>query len=306
VSTNRGIVIPAAARFAFRAVQSLSEPLAARLVERWFFTPPRRRLPGEIEALLREGRRFDLRVDGRPVVGWVWGDGPTVYLAHGWGSSGGRLGAFVRPLVETGHRVVTYDAPGHGASGNGRSSAPEFARTLQAVAERHGPARAVIAHSLGGSATLLAVRWGFAAERFALLAPAVDPGAFAYAFADVLGARPSVMERARVRTERRLRFAWSDLDVRSLTPSLGASALVVHDRGDTTVPFEEGAAIAASWPGARLLPTSGLGHHGVVRDPSVIAEVTRFVADPATGTSSGESSGRTQEMFVAEHPRIGQ
>ena len=279
MTSSRGIVIPAGARLAFRAVQSVSHPLAARLVERWFFTPPRRRLPDDVRARLRDARRFALTVDGRRVVGWAWGDGPTVYLVHGWGSAGGRLGAFVDPLVESGHRVVTYDAPGHGESGRGRSSAPEFARALRAVAERHGPAHAVIAHSLGGSATLLASRWGFEAGRYALLAPAVDPGVFAYAFAGVLGAHPAVMERARARTEHRLRFDWSDLDVRAVTPRLAAPALVVHDRGDTTVPFEDGEAVVASWPNARLVETTGLGHHGVVRDRAIIDQVVRFVAE---------------------------
>jgi pimeloyl-ACP methyl ester carboxylesterase len=279
MSSSRGIVIPSGARLAFRAVQSVSRPLAARLVERWFFTPPRKRLPDEVKSLLGDARRFTLTVEGRRVVGWTWGDGPTVYLVHGWGSAGGRLSAFVTPLVEAGHRVVTWDAPGHGESGRGRSSAPEFARALRAVTERHGPAHAVVAHSLGGSATLLASRWGFEAGRYALLAPAVDPGVWAFAFADALGAHPSVMERARIRTEQRLRFDWSELDVRAVTPRLTAPAIVVHDRGDATVPFDDGAAIAASWPDARLVETTGLGHHGVVRDPAVVDQVVRFVAE---------------------------
>ena len=279
MSSSRGIVVPGGARLAFRAVQAVSHPLAARLVERWFFTPARRRLPDEAKARLRNGRRFTLTMEGRRVVGWTWGEGPTVYLVHGWGSAGGRLATFVDPLVESGHRVVTYDAPGHGESGRGRSSAPEFARALRAVAERHGPAHAVIAHSLGGSATLLASRWGFGARRYVLLAPAVDPGVFAYAFADALGAHPAVMERARARTEQRLRFEWSDLDVRAITPRLAAPAIVVHDRGDATVPFEDGEAIAASWPDARLVETTGLGHHGVVRDPATVDQVVRFVTE---------------------------
>jgi hypothetical protein len=60
---------------------------------------------------------------------------------------------------------------------------PEFARALCAVAQRYGPPRAVVAHSLGAAATTLAANWGMAAERFALLAPAGNPAAFAEEFA---------------------------------------------------------------------------------------------------------------------------
>lgn len=277
----RGIVIPAPARRAFGALQALSPPLAAKVAERWFFTPPNNGAPAEVEAFLRSGRRFVFKADGRAVTGWAWGSGPAVYLAHGWGSRGGHLGAFAGPLIESGYSVVTFDAPGHGASGRGLSSMPEFARALRAVADHRGPARAVIAHSLGGSAAALAAAWGLEAERFVLLAPSADPAAFASRFAVALGARPDVMARARANSEQRLRFSWSELDVCSVAPRMTVPALVVHDRGDDVVPFAEGASIAASWPGARLLPTNGLGHRGVVRDPGVVAEVVRFVTDSA-------------------------
>jgi hypothetical protein len=63
---------------------------------------------------------------------------------------------------------------------------------------------------------------------------------------------------------------------------MSAPLLVVHDQGDDVVPFTEGAAIAASWPGARLFSTTGLGHRGVVRAPRVVAEVMQFIADAVT------------------------
>ena len=301
MSSSRGLVIPAPARRAFGAVQAVSQSLAAQLAERWFFTPPRTRVTSEVEAFLRSGRPFTLRVDGRLVVGWAWGSGPVVYLVHGWGGRGGRLGAFAGPLIEAGYRVVTFDAPGHGASGRGLSSMPEFARALRAVAECHGPAHAVIAHSLGGAATALAAAWGLAAERFALLAPSADPGAFADAFAAALGARPAVMARLRANSERRLRFRWAELDVCAVATRMTAPLLVVHDHGDDVVPFAEGAAIAASWPRARLLPTTGLGHRGVLRDPGVVAEVVGFVADTVnTPGPWGETAQLEHELFYRE------
>jgi pimeloyl-ACP methyl ester carboxylesterase len=277
MSSSPRVVIPGLARGAFGAVQAVSSPLAARLAERWFFMPPRKALPREARAFLRSGRRFTLRVDGRTVVGWTWGVGPAVYLVHGWGGRAGRLSALAGSLIEGGHRVVMFDAPGHGESGHGLSSLPEFARALQAVVDLHGPARAVVAHSFGAAAATLATRWGLAAERFVLLAPAADPAAFANDFAVALGARPEVMARMRARSERRLRFSWTELDVRGAAARMTAPVLVVHDETDDVVPFTEGAAIAASWPGARLFATTGLGHRGVVRDPRIIDEVVRFV-----------------------------
>jgi pimeloyl-ACP methyl ester carboxylesterase len=234
-----------------------------------------------MEAFLHTGRQFKVRASGRTVVGWRWGPragaAPVVYLAHGWGSRGGGLSVFAEPLLAAGYAVVTWDAPGHGASGRGMSSMPEFARGLMAVVASQGPAHAVVAHSMGASATALAASWGFAARHYAFIAPAADPPAFASSFGVALGARPEVMAQARARSERRLRFSWSDLDVCALAAEMTAPLLVVHDRHDHTIPFAEGEAIAAAWPGARLLETTGLGHHAVARDPEVVAEVLEFV-----------------------------
>jgi pimeloyl-ACP methyl ester carboxylesterase len=304
MSISRGVAIPAPARRAFAAVQAVSPALASRLAERWFFTPPQQGLPGPAEALLQTGRRFRLVSDGRPVVTWSLGReaGPTVYLVHGWGGRGGRLGGFAEPLVEAGYHVVTFDAPGHGDSGRGLSSMPEFARALRVVVERHGPAHAIIAHSLGASATALAAGWGLEAKRYALLAPAADPTAFADAFASALGARPDVMARARASSERRLRFSWDELDVRAVAARMTASAFIVHDHTDDVVPFAEGAAIAAAWPKARMLATTGLGHRGVVRDAQVVNEVVQFVTDAAALPPSA-GARLEHELFYRETRR---
>jgi len=269
--------IPILVRHGFRAVQAISPALAAGAAERLFFTPPRRGDTPETEAFLATGERFILPVGQRTVMGWRWGSGPVVYLAHGWGGRGGRLGAFAPPLLAAGCAVVTWDAPGHGASDRGLSSMPDFARTLTAVVASQGPAHAIVAHSMGASAATLAASLGVATDRFVFLAPAANPPAFATAFGRALGARPEVMDRARVRSERRIRFSWAGLDVPQMAERMSAPLLVVHDRGDLVVAFADGERIAAAWPGARLVETEGLGHGGVVRDARVVAEVVDFV-----------------------------
>lgn len=84
---------------------------------------------------------------------------------HGWGGRAEQLGAFVAPLVSRGFRAITVDGPGHGASAGRRSSGVEIARGLADVVAQLGPARGVIAHSLGAAAVTFAVREGLRVER---------------------------------------------------------------------------------------------------------------------------------------------
>ncbi|HEX8348240.1 MAG TPA: alpha/beta fold hydrolase [Actinoplanes sp.] len=275
---------PVRFRAAFRVLDRTAPGLAARWAERIWFTlpragahPPRRSVPPA------SGQPFTVHVDGHRVVGETWGAGPAVYLMHGWGGHSGQLAAFVAPLLDRGHRVVAFDAPSHGRSAPGAygprsSSIPEFASVLSAVVAAHGPAQCIIAHSMGATATAVALCDGLRAERVVLLAPMAGASSYARQFATVLGLGDRTFRRLIARVERRVGAPMHHFDV----PELGRAVampptFVVHDRDDTSTPVSDGAAIAAAWPGARLRVTSGLGHRRLLRDPDVVADVVRFV-----------------------------
>ena len=283
-STNvRFFTAPPAMRAAFAVLDRVAPALAARWAERiWFTTPRAARTARDVAA--PGGQPFVVAAAGATVRGQVWGTGPAVYLMHGWGGHSGQLAAFVAPLVQRGHRVVAYDAPSHGRSGPGAygprsSSIPEFAAALAAVVDRHGPAHALIAHSMGGTAAAVALCDGLPAGRVALLAPMASPASYADQLGEVLGFGAGTHRRLITRVERRVRAPMRHFDV----PELGRAVampptLIVHDRDDAYTPVSDGAAIAAAWSSARLHTTSGLGHRRLLRDPAVVAEVVDFVA----------------------------
>jgi pimeloyl-ACP methyl ester carboxylesterase len=298
-------------RAVLRVLQPLSPALAAWLAERLFFTAPRRALSRPARAFLASGQRFTLRVDGRHVVAWQWGDvrsAPVVYLSHGWASRGARLAAFTPPLLAAGYAIVTYDVPGNGESARGMTSMPEYARTLLAIVAHTAQGRtphAVIAHSMGCSGTALALSWGLDVGRLAFLAPAADPPAWVEPYVRALALRPDVVARLRARSERRLRVRWDDLHVCEIARRLPARPplLIVHDKQDETVAWSDGSAIAAAWPGAAFVSTEGLGHRGVTQDQAVVQQVVEFITgEPAKHTSrrDSESQRLEHELFYRE------
>jgi pimeloyl-ACP methyl ester carboxylesterase len=272
---------------ALRATQVISPAVTAALAERLFFQVPQAKVSPRGQEFLSRGDRFELGVHGRRIVGWTWGEGPTTYLVHGWGGSSGRIYPMAEALIEDGRRLVMFDAPGHGSSGRGLSSMPEFARSLQAVAAHTGEPEAVVAHSLGAAATALAASWSLAARRYVFIAPAANPAEWALAFGEMLRLSPDVMKRLRSRSERRLQFNWDDLDARVHARRMAAPLLIIHDRDDATVPFTNGTDLARSWPGARLVETAGLGHSDILRDPTVITSVLEFLNDGRTHDAPG-------------------
>jgi len=283
--------------------------LAAALAERLFFTPPPPRRSRGLR-LLRDAEPVRVIVDGRAVAAWRWGRGPAVALLHGWGGRAAQLTSFLPPLLARGFSVVAIDAPGHGASARGLSSAPQFARALAAVARAVGGLHGVVAHSLGAAAVAIALRDGLRARRVVFLAAAADPPSWVTAFAARLALPPAVVDGMKRRSERRIGFPWRELHVPTLAAGLEPPLLVIHDRDDAEVPFGDGGAIAAAWPRATLVETTGLGHNGVLRDPAVVARAVAFLGEgvetrcacgrPAADGTACESCRVERELFDRE------
>jgi pimeloyl-ACP methyl ester carboxylesterase len=233
-------------------------------------------------------RPFDVRVGAGTVAGHAWGDGPPVYLLHGWAGSAGQFAAFTGDLTARGHRVVAFDAPSHGRSAAGRhgprsSSIPEFVDALTAVVAVHGAPHAVIAHSMGAIATTAAAAGGLTASRLVLLAPMASPLSQARQLAGALGLGERTRRRMVARVERRVGARMAGFDM----PALGRAAampptLLVHDRDDRYSPFDNTAALAAAWPTATLHATTGLGHVRLLAAPEVVARAVDFVTARTT------------------------
>ncbi|WP_042882043.1 alpha/beta fold hydrolase [Cupriavidus necator] len=265
---------------------------SARELERLWFTPPRAAATSAARRLLDSARADWALVTGhgpsRRVRVYRWGaSGPVVLLAHGWGGHAGQWHAVVEGLLAAGMRVVAFDALSHGASdagarGAAQTSVLEMSHSLLAAAWHAGPVHAVVAHSLGGAATALALREGLPARAAVLVGSPADMHAACASLAWQLGFAPGVLARMQRQSERWLGMPWSAfnvLDVGRTRPV--PPALVIHDRDDKEVRWEDGAAIAGAWPGAQLATTTGLGHRRILQDPAVIRQIADFIRPAA-------------------------
>jgi pimeloyl-ACP methyl ester carboxylesterase len=282
----------------FGVLERVAPAVGARWAETLWFTVPRARARPERQT--PPGQPFHVPVNGHRIAGEAWGTGPSVYLVHGWGGWGWQLEGFVGPLVERGHRVVAFDAPGHGASdpgraGPGRSTILEFADALTAVVAANGPAHAVVAHSLGATSAAFAMCGGLQVERAAFVAPMADPLPYTRTFAGRLGFGERVRTRLVDRIERRVGMPLSAFDVPAMAGEIATPPLLlVHDRQDAETGWSDSAAIAHSWPHTRLVTTSGLGHRRILRTPAVVTEVVEFVAAAPAGQSRNGSQPAAQ------------
>lgn len=266
-----------AIRATFRALTPLPS-VASELAARLWFTPPRAPLRPEQKDWLERAERISLRAAETRVAGYSWGSGPAVLLVHGWGGHAGQLTSFVPHLVEAGFRAIAFDAPRHGATSGGTPSLLSFAEAAQAFASEVGGVDAVIAHSMGASASAYAMSQGLETNRAVFLAPAATMVGAAERFAQMVELHPRGLERMRRKFERSLGIHWDDLDVTRSAHRMNAPLLVVHDTGDRDVPYADGTAIVSAWPEATLVTTEGLGHHRLLRDAEVVRRALAFLS----------------------------
>jgi pimeloyl-ACP methyl ester carboxylesterase len=123
---------------------------------------------------------LSLQADGTNILGESSGEGIPVVLLHGLTATRRYVVMGSRTLERSGHRVISYDARGHGRSGpaaEGDYGYPRLAADLGAVLDAGGVERAVLAGASMGAQT--AVR--FALENpgrvagLVLITPAFDP-----------------------------------------------------------------------------------------------------------------------------------
>jgi len=253
---------------------------AAALAERLFLTPPAPQLPQSTFFDFLDAHAGYLEYRGRSLATWRWGPraAPAVLLAHGWGGHAAQMRGFVPRLLAEGYRVIAYDQPAHGLSEGKLTGLPDFAGALAAVAAHHGNVRHVIAHSLGGVATAIALSRGLSLRSTVLISPPSDLVGYSRQFARWYWMPEPLRRAMQAAIEERFGLRWFDLEIPRLTPRLNTPALVIHDRGDGMVPWSQGAALARAWPGARLLSTEGLGHGRILGNDDVLRAAADFIA----------------------------
>ncbi|MFG3224306.1 alpha/beta hydrolase [Kitasatospora sp. NPDC048194] len=263
----------------------IAPDLAGRAAFELFRRPLRRsRVRPDEQDVHRRAVREPLAVDGGQVVGYRWGGGERpVLLLHGWRSRASRFAPFVPRLQALGLSVLSFDAPGHGDSGEHATSVLEYRDIALRLQERYGPFEAVVAHSLGVCAAFGALADGLRAGRLAAVSGVSEVGFFPTAFCAGLGLNAAVEEALRRRIEQELfagdAGAWERYDAALQAGSLDLPVLLLHDEGDRVVPPAQAHRLRRAF-GDRLdlVVTQNLGHRRIIREPAVVDQVIGFIA----------------------------
>jgi len=277
-------------------------------------------------------------LDGRRVAHASIGEGPLLVFGAKWVShleeewDDPRARSFYEELASS-HRVVRYDRLGAGLSDRTLPGPPSIdldTRVMRSVIDAYGgePATvfacscsAVVTASLAARAPELIrkivffgsfvsredlpeatrrsivdfvrVNWSLAAQ---MLAGLIVP----HASGDEIAALSRYQRHS---AEADVAAAFLDLelhaDARPFLPSITMPALVLHRRGDRTVPISRGRELAALLPNARFVALSGDSHLPHIDDQREVQRaLAGFLDDAAPVEANGDSPLSSREAEV--------
>jgi len=249
-----------------------------------WFTTTRFKIP-EIEKTARTAAITEsVNVNGLAVAVYIWqhqtiAPRSTLLFIHGWTGRGTQIVNYIEPLTAMGYRVISFDGPAHGKTLGTQTSMLEMTDTVLEINKRYGDFDAAITHSFGGMILCFAMSLGLKLKHAALICPPCSFEIILNNFQRTLQLPDSVMQ---VMT--RKSYATHGNVIRELVnmennvKDCSCKALLIHDEDDHEISWHSSEKIAKSWPGARLIKTSGLGHRRIVRDKQVVEHVIAFLS----------------------------
>ena len=202
--------------------------------------------------LLASSERVTLRF-GLSVL--RWGEGPAVLLLHGWAGRPTQFAHLIEQLVGAGYSVYALDAPAHGRSPGREANVVLFAHALLEAAGELPPLRAVVGHSLGGAAALLAAQMGLRSEALVTVSAPSRILEQLRLFARFVGLPAWLARISSAWSSVRLAYPAACLDVARYR--LEMPGLVVHADDDTRVAVENAERIHAAPAGQSLAAPAG-------------------------------------------------
>jgi predicted alpha/beta-fold hydrolase len=120
-------------QFAFARLGLLFPDFFAALAYRLWFTAQRFRRPEAEHAAAGNAEHASININNVDIRVWSWGHGAPVLFIHGWSGRGTQVLNFLKPLLQAGYRVISFDARAHGETAGRTTSMLVYLVTHQAA-----------------------------------------------------------------------------------------------------------------------------------------------------------------------------
>lgn len=275
-----------ATTFTFKILGVVAPPLAGKLALRLFMTPPHFGIPRRERKFSEDATLSHLNNRGRKISIRSWGnkDGKIILLSHGWGGRCTQLHAFIKPLTDTGYRVIGFDVPGHGDSEGKLTNILDVASIISEIEKREGEFEAIIGHSFGTGTALLSIdKFKVNPKKVILIAYFSDVHFIIKLFGELFSLRKSTLDSMqnialdKFKNTYGVAWNWDEISPINTIKSVERKVLLIHDKEDHEVPYSQALPLQHAAPHAEILVTSGFGHRKILMNKECINKTVSFI-----------------------------
>ncbi|MCB0495212.1 MAG: alpha/beta hydrolase [Cyclobacteriaceae bacterium] len=269
-----------AIRWTYPKLETIAPPLAHKVAWNLFFSPFRFKKPQREEHAYQSARSSWITVNNKKVRVFEWGEkgAPIALLVHGWSGRATQFYMFIAPLVAEGYRVIAFDAPAHGDSEGKQTHIAEFADVIFHLEKTKGKINIGIGHSFGGISLLYAKKEGLDLNTIIMISSPTIGEDILTGFRKKINASAKTSEAMRKMVQTNFHLDFEDITACELVKKTDLkNHLIIHDKDDLEVPYQNAEALKKASKNSKLLLTSGLGHTRILRDQSVLDTIINFI-----------------------------
>ena len=262
---------------ALNATSLISSKYASKKALNLFASPRKGRYTEAQLKIVGKALFKELNFEGTKIAAYHWeGKGKTILLNHGWESNASRWNYLLKELKAKDYNIIALDAPAHGQSGGKRFNALLYSECINVVAKKFQP-EAIIGHSVGGMASVFFMHNHplKSVKKMVLLgAPAHFTGVFSR-YKSLMGYNRRISNGLDNIVLERFGQPVDYFSAANFSKFIEAEGLIIHDKNDKVIPYEDALLFANRYKNSELISTSGFGHG--LKDVSLTPKIIEFI-----------------------------
>lgn len=262
---------------ALNASSYISSKYASNKALKLFATPRKGNYISQQEAVIDSAVVETLTYENLDIKTYRWaGRNKTILLAHGWESNASRWDYLLEDLKEQDYNIVALDAPAHGNSDGNQFNAILYSEFINIVIKKFQP-EILIGHSVGGMASVFCLHNHDlpSIEKLVILgAPAHFTGVFSR-YKQMMGYNKRISKGLDNIVSERFGQSVDYFSAANFTKDFKFKGLIVHDKKDKIIPYEDALLFANRYKNSKLITTEGFGHG--LKDKSITPKIIEFI-----------------------------
>lgn len=262
---------------ALNVTSFVSSKMATKKALSLFASPRKGRYNDEQKHIIESAFFEEITYNNMEIATYRWvGNGKTILLAHGWESNASRWEYILKDLIEQDYNIIALDAPAHGRSDGKQFNAVLYSEFIKEAVLKYQP-EVLIGHSVGGMASVFSMhlhQLPSITKMVLLGAPAHFYGVF-NRYKEMMGYNTKISKGLDKIVLERFGKPVSYFSTADFCKTIKAQGLVIHDKKDRIIPYEDGQLIANRYKNSEFITTTGFGHG--LKDVSLTPKIIEFI-----------------------------